>query len=90
MGAVEHLLQGKPSIVRPDVEGELELYGPSAGLIRSDALIGLEAGEGLPAGIFAVGCRTAGYFDVDQGTELIAFLGHVTRYAVGRWWTLQL
>lgn len=90
VGAVAHLLQGKASLVRPDVEGEAELYGAAAGLVRSDALIGLEAGDGLPAGIFAVGCRTPGYFDADQGTELIAFLGHVTRYAVGRWWTLQL
>jgi hypothetical protein len=47
-------------------------------------------GEGLPIGVFAVGCRVPGYFAADQGTELIAFLGHVARYAVGRWWTLAL
>jgi uncharacterized protein YigA (DUF484 family) len=66
------------------------IYGSSAGLVRSDAIITLEEGEGLPRGIFAVGCRTPGHFDKDQGTELIAFLGHVARYAVGRWWTLKL
>lgn len=89
-GAIEKLLGSKPSRIRPEVEGEAALYGASAGLVRSDALIHLEAGEGLPAGVFAVGCRVPGYFDADQGTELIAFLGHVTRYAVGRWWTLEL
>ncbi|MBL8644140.1 MAG: DUF484 family protein [Rhodospirillaceae bacterium] len=89
-GAVETLMQSQAGRVRPEVDGETSLYGAAAGLIRSDALIRLEAGEGLPEGVFAVGCRTPGYFDVDQGTELIAFLGHVTRYAVGRWWTLQL
>ena len=89
-GAVETLMGGKPSRIRTDIEGEAAVYGASAGLVRSDAMIHLEAGEGLPPGIFAVGCRTPGYFDPDQGTELIAFLGHVTRYAVGRWWTLQL
>lgn len=89
-GSMDILLQGKPSRVRSDVEGEAALYGASAGLVRSDALIHLEAGEGLPAGVFAVGCRVPGHFDADQGTELIAFLGHVTRYAVGRWWTLEL
>ena len=89
-GAIEKLLGNKPSRIRPEIEGEAALYGASAGLVRSDALIHLEAGEGLPAGVFAVGCRVPGYFDADQGTELIAFLGHVTRYAVGRWWTLEL
>jgi uncharacterized protein YigA (DUF484 family) len=58
--------------------------------VRSDALIKLDVGEGLPVGVFAVGCRAPGYFAPDQGTELIAFLGHVARYAVGRWWTLEL
>jgi uncharacterized protein YigA (DUF484 family) len=89
-GAVETLLRGKPARIRPETEGEAALYGASAGLVRSDALIHLEAGDGLPAGVFAVGCRVPGYFDADQGTELLAFLGHVTRYAVGRWWTLEL
>jgi uncharacterized protein YigA (DUF484 family) len=49
----------------------------------------LPEGEGLPVGLFAVGCRSPGHFEPGQGTELIAFLGHVTRYAVGRWWSLQ-
>ncbi len=89
-GSVDYVMQGKVSRVRSETEGEPALYGASADLIRSDALIRLEAGEGLPEGVFAVGCRTPGFFDADQGTELIAFLGHVTRYAVGRWWTLQL
>jgi uncharacterized protein YigA (DUF484 family) len=58
--------------------------------VRSDAIVALPEGEGLPIGLFAVGCRTPGHFEPGQGTELIAFLGHVTRYAVGRWWSLQL
>ncbi len=76
--------------IRPDVEGEEMLYGNSAGLVRSDALVALPEGEGLPAGLFAVGCRSSGHFEDGQGTELITFLGHVTRYAVGRWWSLKL
>ncbi len=76
--------------IRVETEGDPTLYGSAAGLVRSDALVALPDGEGLPAGIFAVGCRNPGHFDEGQGTELIAFLGHVTRYAVGRWWTLKL
>ena len=78
------------SRIRPETEGEAALYGSSAGIVRSDALVALAAGEGMPPGIFAVGCRTPGHFELGQGTELIAFLAHVTRYAVGRWWSLQL
>ncbi len=76
--------------IRAETEGETALYGSAAGLVRSDALVALPDGEGLPAGIFAVGCRNPGHFEEGQGTELIAFLGHITHYAVGRWWTLKL
>jgi hypothetical protein len=89
-GAIAQIMGDKPSAIRCEVQGEAALYGASAGLVRSDALIRLDVGEGLPIGVFAVGCRAPGYFSPDQGTELIAFLGHVTRYAVGRWWTLDL
>ncbi len=89
-GTVEELLGDAPARIRAETEGETVLYGSAAGLVRSDALIALPEGEGLPPGIFAVGCRNANHFEEGQGTELIAFLGHVTRYAVGRWWTLKL
>ncbi len=90
-GTVGELMGGNVlSCIRSETDGDATLYGASAGIVRSDALIMLAEGEGLPAGIFAVGCRTPGHFEAGQGTELIAFLAHVTRYAVGRWWTLQL
>ncbi len=89
-GAVDALLGDETTKIRPETEGEALLYGSAAGLVRSDALVALPEGEGLPAGLFAVGCRSVQHFEDGQGTELIAFLGHVTRYAVGRWWTLKL
>ena len=73
-----------------ETDDNAALYGASAGIVRSDVMIALADGEGMPVGLFAVGCRTPGHFEAGQGTELIAFLAHVTRYAVGRWWTLQL
>lgn len=90
-GTVHALMGGNVlSRIRPETDGDTALYGASAGIVRSDALIALADGEGLPQGIFAVGCRTPEHFEPGQGTELIAFLAHVTRYAVGRWWSLQL
>lgn len=90
VGMVDQLVGPESTRIRPDTEGEAMLYGSSAGLVRSDALVALPEGEGLPHGVFAVGCRTANHFEDGQGTELIAFLAHVSRYAVGRWWTLKL
>ena len=90
-GSVDALIgMGVTTRIRTETEGETALYGSAAGLVRSDALVALPDGEGLPAGIFAVGCRNPGHFEEGQGTELIAFLGHIARYAVGRWWTLEL
>jgi uncharacterized protein YigA (DUF484 family) len=90
-GSVAALIgAGNNTRIRAETEGESTLYGSAAGLVRSDALVGLPEGDGLPAGIFAVGCRNPGHFEEGQGTELIAFLGHIARYAVGRWWTLKL
>ena len=90
VGMVDQLVGPESTRIRPETEGEAALYGSSAGLVRSDALVALPEGEGLPLGVFAVGCRTANHFEDGQGTELIAFLAHVSRYAVGRWWTLKL
>jgi hypothetical protein len=88
-GFVADVAGDASSTIRSETEGEAVLYGSAAGLVRSDALVVLPEGEGLPVGLFAVGCRSPGHFEPGQGTELIAFLGHVTRYAVGRWWSLQ-
>ena len=90
MGFVHAIMGNDSSAIRTETEGEVVLYGSAAGLVRSDALVALPEGEGLPVGMFAVGCRNPGHFEQGQGTELIAFLAHVTRYAVGRWWSLQL
>ena len=89
-GTVDRLMGEESLRIRPDTEGEALVYGAAAGLVRSDALVALPEGEGLPLGLFAVGCRAANHFESGQGTELIAFLAHVSRYAVGRWWTLKL
>ncbi|MGE3475682.1 MAG: DUF484 family protein [Rhodospirillaceae bacterium] len=89
-GTVDQLVGPESTRIRPDTQGEAAIYGSAAGLVRSDALVALPEGEGLPAGLFAVGCRAANHFENGQGTELIAFLAHVSRYAVGRWWTLKL
>lgn len=89
-GSVDELVGPDSARIRPDTQGEAFVYGSAAGLVRSDALIALPEGDGLPVGLFAVGCRAANHFESGQGTELIAFLAHVSRYAVGRWWTLKL
>jgi uncharacterized protein YigA (DUF484 family) len=92
VGTVDALMGGAEAVscIRTETDNDPLIYGSAAGIVRSDAIVALPEGEGMPVGLFAVGCRTPGHFEPSQGTELIAFLAHVTRYAVGRWWTLQL
>jgi len=92
VGTVDALMGGADvaARIRTTTDNDPLIYGSSAGIVRSDAIVALPEGEGMPVGLFAVGCRTPGHFEPTQGTELIAFLAHVTRYAVGRWWSLQL
>lgn len=85
-GTIARLVGNGAYRIRPDTQGEAAVYGAAAGLVRSDALIKLDGGPALPVGVFAIGCRNPGYFDKHQGTELIAFLAQIARYAIGRWW----
>ncbi len=89
VGTIVRLIGNEAFHVRPDTQGEAAIYGAAAGLVRSDALIRLDGAGEMPDGVFAVGCRNPGHFDQHQGTELIAFLAQIARYAVGRWWTVE-
>jgi len=54
--------------------GDRQVFGPSAGLVRSQALIRLAPSKGSPPGLLALGCRDGGKFHSGQGTELLQFL----------------
>src|SRR5262249_30347119 len=77
-GRVDGLLgQGREVLLRDESDGDEGVFGPAAGLIRSDALIRLAVGDKVPPGLLAFGTRHPGYFNAGQGTELLGFLARV-------------
>jgi uncharacterized protein YigA (DUF484 family) len=89
-GKVDHLLgQGRDVLLRDEAEGDEAVFGPAAGLIRSDALIRLAVGQKVPAGLLAFGTRHPGYFNAGQGTELLGFLARVLEHCLRQWLGLK-
>jgi hypothetical protein len=65
--------------------GDPTIFGDGAGLVRSFALVRLNAG-GCPPGLLALGSRHERAFQSTQGTELLTFLARVIENCVERWW----
>lgn len=73
------------ALLRDSLTTEQPLYGAGSALVKSDALVRLVPGEGLPDGVLALGTRTEGTFHPQQGTELLGFLARVIEHQVRRW-----
>jgi uncharacterized protein YigA (DUF484 family) len=61
------------------------LFGPACSLIRSEALICVDADAPLPYGLLALGQRTAQPLDARHGSELLLFLGRSLAAMIRRW-----
>ena len=70
-----------------DNAGDKAIFGPTADLVRSAAILRLEpfAQKDSVTGLLAFGSRTPELFHPTQGTDLLAFLGTVTEYLIRRW-----
>ena len=85
-GTVDHILgEGRATLLRPYVSGERALFGPAAGLVRSDALLRLDLGSRAPHGILAFGSRNEGRFQPGQGIDLLTFLAGILALAIRSW-----
>lgn len=71
--------------LRDNVSGDRRIFGESAGLVRSDALLRLVVRENGPAAVLALGSREPRRFHPGQGTELLAFLAHVMEHSICTW-----
>ncbi len=63
-----------PARLEAVLRGDKLVFGPAAGLVRSQALIRLAPSPGSPPGLLAMGSRDEGKFHPGQGTELLQFL----------------
>ena len=61
------------------------IFGPGAGLIRSQAVLKLFIGPETPLGAVAFGSRDPQGFHEGQGTELVSFLAAVIERGLRRW-----
>lgn len=85
-GTIDAILApGREVVLRDDVQGDPEIFGEAAPLVRSDALIRLGFGEEKPIGMLAFGTRHPGFFNPGQGTELLSFLARILEHSVRTW-----
>lgn len=84
-GLVDRLLGAGDVMLRSAAQADPLVFGPSAGLVKSFALVRL-APEGAPSGLLALGSRKERTFTAAQGTDLLAFIGNVIEDGVKRWW----
>ena len=64
------------------------LFGPACSLIRSEALIRLDADAPLPSGLLVLGQRSSQNLDTHHGSELLLFLGRSITSMMRRWLTI--
>ena len=85
-GAVDRIMgKGHDILLRDDVDGDPEIFGGCADLVRSDALLRLSISPVAPHGLIAFGTRHPGYFHAGQATELLSFLGKIIEYGIRTW-----
>ncbi len=84
-GSVDVWLESRDVLLRPNAEGDPAIYGPGAGLIKSEALLKLTISSRTPVGLVAFGSRDPELFQEGQGTELIGFLGGVLERLLRAW-----
>ncbi len=84
-GMIDHWLGTRDVVLRSDVEGDPDIYGPGAGLVRSEALIRLQISSETPQGMLAFGSRQPDMFHQGQGTELVCFLARVVERCIRSW-----
>ncbi|HTJ63582.1 MAG TPA: DUF484 family protein [Alphaproteobacteria bacterium] len=89
-GAVDGWLAGREVVLRGNAEGDPGIYGPGAGLIKSEALLKLTISSRTPVGLVAFGSRDPELFQEGQGTELIGFLGAALERLLRAWLELPV
>ena len=73
-GTIEQWMGGNAARIQSNIRGAEAVFGESAGLVQSQALIRIDQTSKIPPAILAFGSRDPEMFTDAQGTELIAFL----------------
>jgi len=84
-GMIDKLMGDGDVVLQENIAGDRHLYGSSAGLVRSQALIRLAIAKGGPPALLAMGVRRPDEFAASQGTDLLSFLGDVLSLSLRNW-----
>jgi uncharacterized protein len=82
---VDRAISGVDGVELRNVGRGHPLFGPACSLIRSEALIRIDAEAPMPYGLLALGQRTAQPLDARHGSELLLFLGRSLAAMIRRW-----
>ena len=85
-GTVEALLGPKRThAFLADIQGEPELFGSAAGLVRSAGFLRMTISSATPPALLALGSRKPDHFDPGQGSELLQFLAQSLEATIRQW-----
>jgi uncharacterized protein len=88
-GTVEKWLGTGDALLQNNINGAEEVFGPGAGLVKSQALLRLEISQNTPAGIMAFGSRDPEAFQPDQAIDQVGFLAQVVERCFRLWLDIQ-
>lgn len=88
-GLVQKWLNTGDALLQNNINGTEEIFGPGAGLVRSQALVRLEISKDTPAGIIAFGSRDPELFQPNQAVDQIGFLAQVIERGIRIWLGIQ-
>ena len=85
-GTVDALLgPGRDAQLSNDIQGDANLFGGAAGLVRSQALLRLSFSRTAPVGLMCIGTRNPETFVPGLGTELLTFLARALEITIAQW-----
>jgi len=88
-GLVKKWLNTGDALLQSNINGTEEIFGPGAGLVRSQALIRFEISENTPLGIIAFGSRDPELFQPNQAVDQVGFLAQVIERLFRIWLGIQ-
>jgi hypothetical protein len=89
-GTVHKWLNTGDALLQNNINGHEDIFGPGAGLVKSQALVRLEISQNTPAGIIAFGSRDPEAFQPNQAVDQIGFLAQVIERCFRIWLGLQV
>lgn len=84
-GVDSRIGQGREVLLANDIPADPQVFGPAAGLVKSQALARMRASRRAPEGLLALGARDIDKFHPDQGAELLVFLAGLLGRAIRGW-----